>query len=869
MLAALSRLATFLVVLAALALVAEATRGRTTSWREDVIRRRSVLAIQKHHEKLGVDYKPQSKSPFKPGTGKSKHDEMVKRRELKAVKSATMGWKDTTCFAEPMLEEEFLGLYLDPDGDPVAGGGPAGCLVEEGVPIGTIDPAKCKRAHESFGKYEVDWDKPGYPATGKESCCMFDACVLPCPEKLKEPHKGFLATIVVFMVIFCLIGIGTIYFIKGDAQNFFVAGRSLPLWVVTMTLASQSIDSNALLGNADLAHYYNFWDGAVLPIGLGLSLILNGIFLARKINEENVMTLPDVFAQRFGKVPEIAASVCLITSFLMLLAGNLVGMGAILQYISPDIDASQGVWVAALITLVYTACGGLYSVAYTDCIQSVIGWTGCLVTAFWIIHNMRNDDYQVSVQPTMTDGAPPLSIGFGPPFGYAYPDKKGDGGACDLYDGVPCQNWQNDTCCYNADKWLNEGSANFSGTVRIDNGAYPVGDAHPVKDYMTKPDAYSPFPNAILFNWATIFVLGFGNLAALDFQARCMAAKTPNVAVIGCIIAGLLTFVVGIPWAYVGGVTRYMYGPDSIFAEFEPDSCNKLLMLPTCALWVPDNLATIKLLTHDVPQFIGGWALIGIVAASMSTSDGAILAMGTVLSHNIARHFSPMTDAQLLNVSRAATVPFAFIGAIIAAYAKINHSAGTGYLLIVAFDIALASCVVSLFAAFYTSKPSATAATMSIIGGALLRLILEFALKKDGYLIAPWKGDEFLNLAGPGGVNSYVPGFTDMPELLRWNGTHVGDAESAGIAFGIDKDGESQCKAERYEDWTGLDSLVSPVFGLLLYVIFHALDNYAGVRIGGAWMQPYKKFDDTGHVQIDDAEPKGEAETEMVKGTVV
>ena len=62
---------------------------------------------------------------------------------------------------------------------------------------------------------------------------------------------------------------------------------------------------------------------------------------------------------------------------------------------------------------------------------------------------------------------------------------------------------------------------------------------------------------------------------------------------------------------------------------------------------------------------------------------------------------------------------------------------------------------------------------------------------------------------------------------------------------------------------------MSLVFGLLLYVIFHALDNYAGVRIGGAWMQPYKKFDDTGHVQIDDAEPKGEAETEMVKGTVV
>lgn len=39
-------------------------------------------------------------------------------------------------------------------------------------------------------------------------------------------------------------------------------------------------------------------------------------------------------------------------------------------------------------------------------------------------------------------------------------------------------------------------------------------------DGMMDIDAYGPFPNAILFNWATIFVLGFGNLAALDFQVQ-------------------------------------------------------------------------------------------------------------------------------------------------------------------------------------------------------------------------------------------------------------------------------------------------------------------------------------------------------------
>lgn len=83
---------------------------------------------------------------------------------------------------------------------------------------------------------------------------------------------------------------------------------------------------------------------------------------------------------------------------------------------------------------------------------------------------------------------------------------------------------------------------------------------------------------AIVFNWATIFVLAFGNLAALDFQARCMASKTPKIAVIGCLIAGCLTFFVGIPFSYLGAITRTYYGPDTTRASFETDVSNVFIV---------------------------------------------------------------------------------------------------------------------------------------------------------------------------------------------------------------------------------------------------------------------------------------------------
>lgn len=151
-----------------------------------------------------------------------------------------------------------------------------------------------------------------------------------------------------------MIGFATLWLVQGEAENFFIAGKSLPIWIVAFTLGAQSIDSNALLGNADLSYKYHFYDGAVLPIGLGLSLILNGAFLARHVNaEEHVLTLPDILSKRYGVATEIAVSIASIVSFMMLLAGNLVGMGVILGYLW-GVSTEAAIWTAGSIVWCYT-----------------------------------------------------------------------------------------------------------------------------------------------------------------------------------------------------------------------------------------------------------------------------------------------------------------------------------------------------------------------------------------------------------------------------------------------------------------------------------------------------------------------------------
>jgi Na+/proline symporter len=170
------------------------------------------------------------------------------------------------------------------------------------------------------------------------------------------------------------LGVATYVLVKGEAVNYFVAGKTFPLWMVAITLGAASVDSNVLLGNVDLSYKFSFWDGVVLPLGLAMNLFLNAFTLGPKLNAEpNMLTLPDAIGNRYGVIVEVLCSMCCIVSFLMLLAGNLVGTGVITSYVWGTTQ-TVGIWIAAVLVWSFTVAGGLFSIAYTDVALGVMGW---------------------------------------------------------------------------------------------------------------------------------------------------------------------------------------------------------------------------------------------------------------------------------------------------------------------------------------------------------------------------------------------------------------------------------------------------------------------------------------------------------------
>jgi Na+/proline symporter len=192
--------------------------------------------------------------------------------------------------------------------------------------------------------------------------------------------------ILVFLFITIAIGVWAAKQIKGDSVNYLVAGRGLVLPLAAATLMAQSVDSNATLGNSDLAAEFGFWAGASLPLGLALCLFLTGLFFAKPMNKMGLITLPDFYRVKYNRKTEIIASIIMVLSFAFLLAGNLVAGGFLFEgFLGTSYTA--GVILLATIVLIYTASGGLFAVAYTDAIQVTIAALGSIFLIGFIAFN--------------------------------------------------------------------------------------------------------------------------------------------------------------------------------------------------------------------------------------------------------------------------------------------------------------------------------------------------------------------------------------------------------------------------------------------------------------------------------------------------
>ncbi len=97
---------------------------------------------------------------------------------------------------------------------------------------------------------------------------------------MDQANWGGIAAVALLYTIFFAVGVRSMKRLKlGTVSELLVAGRAMPFWMATVTMAATWIDGGYLLGTAEgvFASIASGWQGGVC---FGLSLILGGVFFA-------------------------------------------------------------------------------------------------------------------------------------------------------------------------------------------------------------------------------------------------------------------------------------------------------------------------------------------------------------------------------------------------------------------------------------------------------------------------------------------------------------------------------------------------------------------------------------------------------------
>ena len=163
-----------------------------------------------------------------------------------------------------------------------------------------------------------------------------------------------------------------------DSADFVVAGRRLPLWLCVFTVFATWFGSGTLIGAAGAAYGGGLMAVLANPFGSALCLLLAGLFYVRFLRRMRLLTLPDLFRQRFGKPAEVLCAICVIPAYVGWVASIFVAFGAVLHTVA-GVNMVTAIWLGAVITVAYTFAGGMWAVSLTDFIQALIIIAGLFV----------------------------------------------------------------------------------------------------------------------------------------------------------------------------------------------------------------------------------------------------------------------------------------------------------------------------------------------------------------------------------------------------------------------------------------------------------------------------------------------------------
>jgi SSS family solute:Na+ symporter len=193
-----------------------------------------------------------------------------------------------------------------------------------------------------------------------------------------------------FVSLYLLLTIGIGIFVSSRVKNtkdYAVAGRHLPLPVVTATVFATWFGAEAIFGVSSTFVKEGLNGVVADPFGSSLCLIIAGLFFSSKLYKLNIITLGDFYKARYNRTIEVLTTIAIVISYLGWVAAQIKALGLIFNLITHQwISEQMGMIIGTFIVLTFTTFGGMLSVAILDFIQMIVVIGGLLYIANAISH---------------------------------------------------------------------------------------------------------------------------------------------------------------------------------------------------------------------------------------------------------------------------------------------------------------------------------------------------------------------------------------------------------------------------------------------------------------------------------------------------
>ncbi|MCZ6850456.1 MAG: sodium/solute symporter, partial [Planctomycetota bacterium] len=168
------------------------------------------------------------------------------------------------------------------------------------------------------------------------------------------------------------------------SADWFLAGRSLSWWVVGLSLYATAIDSSDLVADSGGTYVLGFSYFVTNWVGVVVGWVLAAHFIVLPMYRAGMYTNAEYLEARFGPAARVLSALVQVQYRTLILGIIATTLYLVLAIVC---DWGANAWWAviaiAILATIYTALGGLRSVALTDALQTIVMLVASLVL-FWL-----------------------------------------------------------------------------------------------------------------------------------------------------------------------------------------------------------------------------------------------------------------------------------------------------------------------------------------------------------------------------------------------------------------------------------------------------------------------------------------------------